>query len=79
MIPFRLRVPIYLKTRDQWLTEATYGIELPAERIPPRTTLRIVDLFSSGAYALLPDGRGVHVSYETARKHGYVPRKERRT
>lgn len=76
VIPYRLRVPIYVRSREQHLLVAA-GLEVPAERIPARTTLRVVDVFTSGLYALLPDGRHVLVSPETAREHGYIPKRPR--
>lgn len=77
VIPLRLRVPLELRTRDQRMMEAALGRSLPPHRVPARTTLQVVDLFSSGAYALLPDGQHVIVSIETVRKHGYLPRSSR--
>lgn len=48
------------------------------ERIPARTTLRIIDFGFNGddhiAYALTPDGRHVVVARATIRDHGYLPR-----
>lgn len=43
-------------------------------RVPARTTLRVVDMFTESLLVILPDGRKASVGRITVRDHAYIPR-----
>lgn len=63
-----------LKTHDQRITEAMLGRELPGVIIPARTTLHVLDIFSSGLYCMTDDGQKLLVDADTCRESAYIPR-----
>lgn len=61
-----------MRLYDRRLTLAL-GEPVEIGSIPARTTLEVLDVFSSGFYVLTPDGRFLVIGTETLKRAGYVP------
>ena len=70
---FTIRLRERLKLYDRRMLEAT-GVAIEVDGIPARTTLHVLDLFTSGFYVTTDDGRKLIVGTETLKRAGYVPR-----